>query len=510
MIESLPSVLFRSLGARPLLLAVAVLCVSGQAYGQFPSPSERIDDLEKRVEELEEELKGIEKDDKKKDKMFSGGVLTLGGSKLRFGGKAEFNFIDSESESFAPLGADGITRNADPHLEVQRLRIVSVLDLNRWISVAGQLDFKPEQGDTRLKELYARHDVQPLWWYASRVQIGLDDRFIRPNRRTRTYPLIGNAFWRDESLALTWRMTFGDSNGRPSEDKKKKKKQKSRRVTGTGPGTEGFDFGESDMGGGDTALDALDFDRNWGEFNVYLSVGQGYALDNNEVGRDGADFNNLVQDNRDLANDLSLRALGGGIEYRRNFRELGEIAVMGFYFDDELRDVSVTFLQQQLTLRDPGGVALAGYGDSGSRKSHRYGASVRYFLPASTLFENILETRRRDGLRLFAQYINGDDGVLERRGWYVQGSYRFSFGRLLLDRYFRSLEPLVRFGKLDVNLDPVPELPGTWGRDRVLLGGILEVTGDVFVKAEYAFNSEKTGDRSVDNDELLIQLLVRF
>ena len=105
-----------------------------------------------------------------------------------------------------------------------------------------------------------------------------------------------------------------------------------------------------------------------------------------------------------------------------------------------------------------------------------------------------------------------EDGDMRRDGWYVQGSWRVSFGKLLADRYFRSIEPLVRYGtfRVDVPLGPSPTLPGTWDRKALTLAGIIEVTGDVFVKVEYTFHDEQTGDRPIDNDELLVELLLQF
>ena len=98
-----------------------------------------------------------------------------------------------------------------------------------------------------------------------------------------------------------------------------------------------------------------------------------------------------------------------------------------------------------------------------------------------------------------------------------RASWRFSFGKLLADRYFRSVEPLVRYGVLNVDAPgPVggtfkdPSLPGTWDRQALTLGALVEVTGDIFMKFEYVMNSEDGSGVDVDNDELLIQLLLTF
>ena len=497
---------------RALVVGIAA-SASIPLYAQLEAPSDRIDALENELRRLEKKLEKVSddvKDEKKKRKkegLFADGLETLGGEKFRLGGKVEVLLIDSENDSFAPLSANGSTENPDPHFVFQRFRLAPRVDLNRWIRIRGQLDFEPDEGRTILKEVSVSHRARPRWWFGSNVQIGLDDRFIRPNRRTKSYPLIGNAFWRDESAAITWSLSFGDANGRPADAED--------RADGIdddsgATGTEGFD---SDIGGGETDAGAFDFANNWGELRLHLSVGQGYVLQDNEVGFDGAAFGNIVQDDRDLDDGLSLRELGIGLGYRRNFSELGEVSLLGFYYDDELRDRSVLYLQQDLTRRDPGGIAVAGYGDSAIRKSSRYGATFEYFLPASTLFDGVLKTRRRDGLRILSQFINAEDGALRREGWFAQASYRFSFDDLVADRYFRSIEPLFRYGRLNVNLRPDPQLPGTWDRREVTLGAILEVTGDIFFKTEYTFQSERTGaafPAKVHNNELLVQLLLEF
>jgi len=203
--------------------AVAVLLLgmaAPPAAAQIKSPAERIEDLEERIKDLEKKLENVEKEkpaagDKKVQEdpdFFSGGVLTLGGTKLRFGGKAEFLFIDTESENNPVVGS---TESPDPHLEIDRLRLEMQFILNREISVHSEIDFHPEDGDVVLKRLTARHSVDPTWWFHSRTRIGLDDRFIRPVRRTKNYPLIGTAFWRDQSIVLRWSPRFGDKDGEP-------------------------------------------------------------------------------------------------------------------------------------------------------------------------------------------------------------------------------------------------------------------------------------------------------
>jgi hypothetical protein len=263
---------------------------------------------------------------------------------------------------------------------------------------------------------------------------------------------------------------------------------------------------------------AFDFARNWGEIGLNFSIGDGYTLNNRRIGFDGADFNDIVQDDKTVSGDLSMRELGVGLEYVRNFRRLGEIGVMVFYYNDELNEESSDFLEQDLTVRDPvTGAPTGGYGDSNTTTVGRFGVGIDYFLAAEQIFQDPA-LRGNDGLRVAAQWIQGHDGKFDREGWYVQGSYRWSFPkRLLFDRYFRSIEPLVRFGNYSTNLAPLPTLPGTWDREQLLFGAIIEVTGEIYFKVEYAINDEDTGASAtvpgpskVDNNELMVELLLQF
>ena len=365
-----------------------------------------------------------------------------------------------------------------------------------------------------------RHDIQPWWWLRSRFQLGLDDRFIRPARRTKTYPLIGNAFWRDESLAAVWQLTFGHKKGTAAGGERFTKELTSS-GRGGGAFTEGFEenLDSDDLPGGETLRGPFDFSNNWGAFNLFLSLGQGYQLGNKEVGFGQARFNDIVQDDRELEDDLAFAELGIGVGWRRSFERLGEFGISGFYFNDNLRQGSLDFLQGDLmTNRAPDNSVESGYGDSIDDNSSRCGISLDYFLPASTIFPRWRKNvRKQDGLRLGFQYMNAEDGKMSRDGWYTQTSYRFSFGKLLADRYFRSIEPLLRYGALDVDAPgsagqpfKSPSLPGTWDRQALTVGALLEVTGDIFMKMEYSMHSEDGGGVDVDNDELLIQLLLTF
>ena len=553
---------FRVLAGRRVRAAVVLVAtlVPGALLAQYKSPAERIQDLEKANEELRARIEALEREMSEaaaKERpgaekapggapqpLFANGVLTIGGVKMELGGRAELLLIDPQGED-DPIA--GRTENPDPHFELNRLRIEPVFRFSRAISVHGQIDFEPTDGDTVLKELTARYAPEPFaWWFDAEVRLGLDDRFIRPARRTKNYPLVGNAFWRRESLALTASVSLGDKDGPQavggggaevgagSEESsaafaRRRRAAPSEEAPPAGAAPEGE--GGIDLSAGPVVVvrrrDPFDFAWNPGELRLFFSVGNGYDFDANEVGNDRARFNDLVIDDRDLEANLSIRELGVGVEYRRNFDWLGEIGVLGFYYNDELSDDSVTFLEEELTLR-VGGVPVAGFGDATSRDRELYGANVDYFLPASSIFGRDADVRRGDGLRLSGQWLRATDDRLEREGWYVQASYRYSFpsrrdasGRrsrgLIAHRYVRSVEPIVRYGELDVNIAPDPRLPGLWDRKEFLVGLFVEISGGVLFKAEYVFHREDTGASAslpgpskVRNDELLLELLLEF
>ena len=490
------------------VLPILGLLAQGAAWGQVPSAAQRISELEARVQALEAEMESAkEKKDKDKDKekkekepFFANGVFTLGGGvELRFGGQAEILLLDDENETDPVVGS---TEDPDPHLEINRLRLEPRLDFNKELSVFSQIDFEPEKNKTYLRELTARYRLKPVWWFTPEARVGLDDRFTQPTRRTKNYPLIGNAFWRRESPVMRLSLKFGDKDGAPPEEvevpeeskpkgtkKSKGKSDKEAAAPSDAPSDTPADAGKSPDGAGgseppadldtdsvvsaDTTEqtgDPFDFEGNLGEVTLFGSLGNGYTLMTDQIGYGKSSFNDLVQDGRDLEAGLALRELGVGLKYRRNFTWLGDLSLLGFYYDDRLNDASLDFLRNDLTIYDLGtGAPVAGYGTSDSRKSGRYGLSAEYFLPAST-FRDLLSSsqepmRAGDGLRFLGEWIHGVDGELRRKGWYVQTSYRYSLPdtwRIWDYRVLRSIEPIVRYGVLDVNLDPDPLLPGTW------------------------------------------------
>ncbi|MBA3051953.1 MAG: hypothetical protein ABII20_02590 [Candidatus Omnitrophota bacterium] len=110
-------------------------------------------------------------------------------------------------------------------------------------------------------------------------------------------------------------------------------------------------------------------------------------------------------------------------------------------------------------------------------------------------------------LGLGAEYIVSKYGALKRDGYFLQASYKI---KCPSGKCFDSVTPLVRYGKLNVDLpnDILNSL--TWDREKITLALIVEIEKNVLLKNEYYINRESTGGAEVDNDELLVQLEIRF
>lgn len=487
---------------------------------------QKILELEKRVEELESDDKKSKKTKKSKksgdDSVFdkaerdeiediakdsySKGLLTVLGSRLTLGGKLELNFVDTQAERNPAFGPP--TDNPDMHLDFDRLRLEPEFDVGRGLSLVGQLDFFADDGDTLLKEATLNHSWRPrgidgerIWWFRSRAQIGIDDRFNHRGPRARvseTYPLAGTAFWRDEQIGAIWNVTLGHRKG-------------NRRAA---PKEIGDDYWmPRDELTNSTTYGAFDFSGNPGALELYASISDGFTLDGKTVTKDDALLQEILQDDREVSTGLSLNEVGLGAGYERDFAWLGEIGLLGFYFTGDLNSESITVLQQEMTLRDGLGNPLQGYGDRTSDSYYRVGGRVTYHFEAFHLFDrHQIYTRPGDGLYLTAEYIESKDGALDRKGWYGQVSWRQSFRKpLLFDYLLRSVEIVGRYGEIkNDDFMALPSLPLTWNRRQFFVGGVIELNDFIFMKAEYAFNGEKTGAGDADNDELLIQLLVNF
>jgi hypothetical protein len=541
--------------------AASVLFAGAKAGAQTFSreAQERLSKLEKRVADLEaeevkdkRELAKKDRDKKAIEANFAKGVISIKGLRLRFGGSVKVNLVEDPQDERSPVF--GNTESPDPHAVLQRFRLatrVDFLDRRKTVGqvfLSSQVDVRPTAGDAILKRATLNYRIKPEWWFASETKAGLADRFIRVSRLTQSYPLIGTAIWRQQETGIWEELRLGAKRGRPeaagapgkkAKSGKKSGKAAAREEEGDGeqpaseaagsdsggrsdadsdsefvtPGTEGEAIPAIDTMSRSTTHRPFDVVGNPGVLKLHFSLADGFGYDTKKIGRDGAAFNEVLRDSRDFSPPLSMREVGVGVGYARDFRELGEFEVLGFFFEDELNEHDTLFLQTNLTERDVTLAPIRGYGDSGLRYEDRKGLNAGYHLEAYQLYRPLrmvdsLHPKRGDGLYLFYQYIDATDGALDRTGWYLQASYRLSnpAGWKVL----RSVEPVVRYGELMPDIAKIPSLPLTWTRRQWLVGVVVGLVRGVYLRTEYTFNDEASGAGSVANNELLVQLLATF
>ncbi|MBN1419405.1 MAG: hypothetical protein JXP34_11555 [Planctomycetes bacterium] len=427
--------------------ALVVLLVIGWAAaidaGESPAPAAaaggaaapNASALERRVANLEAEVAGL-RSELEAEKEKEGFISSLG-EHFDFGGQIEIDFlIDTQNETDPKYGAG--TDEPDPRFRAKRLRLEPEIHFTKEIDAKAQIDLEPEEGESRVRELYARIEAVSLDRFSMEVRVGLEDRFMRRGEdyRTEEYPLLGTAFWKYEATGFFWRSEIG------------------------------------------RARDPL------GELNLHASLTTGYEFDTNGVGKDNS-FEMLTDETR--FDHLSLREIGGGVEYRKRFGDLILIEVLGFLYDDEMPIDDVQLLQS----------TVPGYRANWNlRGRRRYGVQGGIEIGP---------------FGIFAQYMEADDGRLDRRGWYVEPRYHLSFERpVIIDKYLRWVEVVVNYGTLDVDLPRVTSAPTTWDRRRLGLGSVLGVTDDVLLRCEYYVNRERTGSGDPSTNEFLAQLELMF
>jgi len=108
--------------------------------------------------------------------------------------------------------------------------------------------------------------------------------------------------------------------------------------------------------------------------------------------------------------------------------------------------------------------------------------------------------------------VEADDGSLGRTGWFAQASYKYRFAYpLFAGKYVTAVEPIVRYGEIDLdNVTRSVMQSQTWDREKTTLGLLFDICKNVKVKTEYYINGETTGGSEPNNNELLVQLEVKF
>ena len=278
------------------------------------------------------------------------------------------------------------------------------------------------------------------------VRLGLTQRLIKPRRKTETYPLAGTAFWKGQDVGLTGGIDW-----------------RFLQVPGHG-----------DDAGDDLSLSLV----------AEGSLTNGVPVGDRRIGEDRS-FRIIGYEEQNW-DENSSKLIGYNAGLKGKIADLIRFDLMTFGYASRLTDDDLAFLS-----------GISGYGTGSSRVNTFFGASGRL---------------RAAGLTLFTQLCNGRVGLLGRAAWYVQASYKVEWGGFSLGgrKILRSVEPLVRYGVLDIDIPHDPADPFTWNRDRLTVALLLEVFKELELKIEYTINGETTGGSEVGNDEFLFQMQFQF
>ncbi|MBN4054601.1 hypothetical protein JYT87_02720 [Nitrospira defluvii] len=351
-----------------------------------------------------------------------GRLPSLRGLEIQIGGEFELEIVDSQSDSTVIKDRNGKTlggtNNTDPRMSIDKIVITPRIYLDTGIQLQADIEFGP--GTSKIDEAWIKIPDLP---FNSWIKLGLEDVFMKPHRKTESYPLLGHAFWQDEDLGV-------------------------------------FIGGEQN------------------EFYWRASATNGRRLKDRKIAENNVFPIPTDDDDNVEANSNKQIGIGLGIDHR--IEKDHYIDLLPFYYTSELSPADITYLN---TIKNYTG----GIQDDQSR----YGINLDY---------------RLRGFSFFGQYMMGEDGGMNRDGWYVQPAYKLKLGMTLL----KSIEFLLRYEEYNVDLTKDPTDSRTWDRQTSTVAVIAEIVSGFKVKTEYYVNDEKTGASKVDNDELLIQFETKF
>lgn len=340
-----------------------------------------------------------------------------------------------------------VPQEVDSYVELDRVELEIKALIADGVYTAGTINFGVDE--VEISEWYTRFSLDDHW-----LRVGLTDRFIAPgdmdlgSRKTAGHPLSSVAFWRDEH----WNLTLG----------------------GMFPGA-------------------------MGDWRYRLSFGSGLALDDRRPGDHRFDYTpdpeepgEYIEDELFHDDDHGQRGdeFGLGLGHRFHFYPEATLDLVGFG------------IWSRMTAEDDEGDAFTGFPQHDNQQ--RLGFRIVYEAEIS------VPLGEAEPLLMF-EYIAAEDGKLERDAWYLQASYELSLARpLIRDRFITEIEPLIRFGKYNVDVAKCFYDPLTWDREQLTLALLADIVDNVSLRIEYDINDEETGGREIDNNEFRVQLRTRW
>lgn len=213
-----------------------------------------------------------------------------------------------------------------------------------------------------------------------------------------------------------------------------------------------------------------------------VSAGNGYEMDHKQVAEDSGGISKIIHDDHSTS-DFDNPEFGFNIGLRQELFG-GQLDLLGFYYVDELSSGDILTLQSFLP---------SSYTSDNDDKE-RLGFGAKYEV---------------DSFKIVGMYIDAEDGELDRNGVAVEVSNHFS---LLDGKWLSGVRPVFSYSTLEVDdsYDRETTKPESWDREKWMLAFILDLYKNAKLKVEYYINDEETGARDVDNDELLVQLEIKF
>ena len=191
----------------------------------------------------------------------------------------------------------------------------------------------------------------------------------------------------------------------------------------------------------------------------------------------------IIADRKNTSNTAGRPMLAIAAGFKPDIGALGKIDVLPFYYSGELSAADITFLQ-----------AIPGYGPANlDDDKYRYGFNARYDYQDFTVLGQLLVAK---------------DGNLDRTGWFIQPSLVVYENASW--RWFNKYEAVYRYSDLDIDLPKVVTNSLTFDREQHVLAMLVTLFPNTTLKLEYNINEEDTGGDSVDNDEFLTQLEVKW
>ncbi|MFQ5329494.1 MAG: hypothetical protein ACE5D4_05845 [Thermodesulfobacteriota bacterium] len=151
-------------------------------------------------------------------------LISLRGGQVKVGGELELEFISSENNAGNnPAAAPPkYTNNSNARFAIDEIVLTPQVAFTDAVTFQADIEFG--SGSSKIDEAWVAYKGLP---YGTFVKVGLEDIFMKPHRKTESYPINGHAFFQDEDLGIYaggeierfyWRASI--TNGRRLADRK--------------------------------------------------------------------------------------------------------------------------------------------------------------------------------------------------------------------------------------------------------------------------------------------------